>query len=206
MSVWCRRETSLGVPVVRLAVDFDALAPDAISVLGAPQRDNAALAQAMVRALGTYSPERLAEVSARGLRETHLPGRIELIARAPWVVVDSAHTKASARALAQALQELPARETHLLLSISDGKDLVAILEALLPVSARVTVTCSEPHRSLPAHDLAAEVRAAAPDLDLFVVADPRQAACEARAALGVEDLLCAAGSVYLAGIARSILS
>jgi dihydrofolate synthase/folylpolyglutamate synthase len=204
-AVVARRARELGVGLLRIGVDFEPVPAEAISVLGAPQRENAALAGAMVGALGVYSPEHLSDISARGLRDARLPGRIEVLARHPWIVVDSAHTRVSARALADALREIPAGQRHLLLSVSGGKDLGAILEALLPGAARVTVTCSEPHRSLPADVLGAQVRAAAPTLELAIVSDPRQAVREAHAALGPRDLLCATGSVYLAGLARPLL-
>jgi dihydrofolate synthase/folylpolyglutamate synthase len=205
-TVVMRRARELGTPLARLGVDFEAVPAEAIGVLGSAQRDNAALARAMVGALGTWAPERLAEISARGLRAARLPGRVELLAREPWIVVDSAHTSASARVLAEALAALPARRRHLLLSVSGGKDLGAILAALLPGAARVTVTCSEPHRSMPAAELGARVRAAAPDLEIAVIDDPHEAVRAARGALAPGDLLCAAGSIYLAGIARPLLA
>ncbi|MBW2273584.1 MAG: bifunctional folylpolyglutamate synthase/dihydrofolate synthase [Deltaproteobacteria bacterium] len=200
-----RRAGELGVPLLRLGVDFEPVSAEAVCVLGAAQRDNAALARAMVAALGGYAPERLDEVSDRGLRTARLPGRVELLAREPWIVVDGAHTRASARVLAEALGELPAKRRHLLLSVSGGKDLAAILDALLQGATRVTVTCSELRRSLPAAELGARIRAAAPGLDVVVIDDPHQAVRAARAALAPDDLLCATGSIYLAGIARPLL-
>ena len=53
--------------------------------------------------------------------------------------------------------------------------------------------------------LAAAVRKADPELELRVVPDPQQAVRAARAELATDDLLCATGSVYLAGIARGVL-
>ena len=45
-----------------------------------------------------------------GLRR---PGRIELIGRAPWLLVDFAHTEASAAALAEVLRSIPRTRTQL---------------------------------------------------------------------------------------------
>ena len=53
--------------------------------------------------------------------------------------------------------------------------------------------------------LAAAVRAANARVELAVEPDPRAALREARAGLEAPDLLCASGSVYLAGIAREVL-
>ena len=82
---------------------------------------------------------------------------------------------------------------------------MSILEALLPEASQVTVTRAEPTRSLAPAEVATAVRAAAPDLPLEVVSDPRLAVRAARAGLAAEDLLCVTGSVYLAGIARRLL-
>jgi dihydrofolate synthase/folylpolyglutamate synthase len=91
------------------------------------------------------------------------------------------------------------------LSISAGKDTDSILAALLPGADSVTVTCSEPRRSLAAETLAAAVREANPELELTIEPDPERAVRIARAELAADDLLCATGSVYLAGIARGVL-
>ena len=134
-----------------------------------------------------------------------LPGRAELLSRAPWILVDGAHTCASARALARVLERLPRRRAHLVLSISAGKDLDGILEALLPGADEVTLTRAEPTRSLAPAEIAAAVRRAAPGLALRVVPNPHLALRAARESLAPDHLLCATGSVYLAGIARGVL-
>jgi dihydrofolate synthase/folylpolyglutamate synthase len=134
-----------------------------------------------------------------------LPGRAELLARAPFILVDGAHTGASARALARVIERLPHRRTHLVLSISAGKDLGAILDALLPGANEVTVTRAERVRSQDPAAIAEAVRRAAPGLALRVVPNPHLALRTAADALAPDDLLCATGSVYLAGIARSVL-
>ena len=148
----------------------------------------------------------LAAIARRGFAEARLPGRAELLQRRPWVLVDSAHTPASARALADVLGLLPYRRAHLVVSISAGKDAEAIVRALLPRATRVTVTRAEPTRSLAPEAVVAAVRAAAPEIPLRVVPNPHLALRAASEELAPDDLLCATGSIYLAGIARRILS
>jgi dihydrofolate synthase/folylpolyglutamate synthase len=176
-----------------------------VPVLGAHQAANAALALACVRRAGGVADAALPEAVARGLAGAELPGRIELLGCDPTLLVDAAHTAASARALARALAQLPRRRTRLVLSVSSGKDTASILEALLPEASQVTVTRAEPTRSLAPGEIATAVRAAAPDLPLEIVPDPRLAVRAALAGLAAEDLLCVTGSVYLAGIARRLL-
>jgi dihydrofolate synthase/folylpolyglutamate synthase len=180
--------------------DVDATLP----LLGVHHAANAALAVACVRALGAHGDAALADAVRRGFASAVLPGRVEVLSRAPWILVDAAHTAASARALAAALALVPRTSTHLVLSISAGKDLAAILDALLPLADQATVTRAEPTRSLDPAEIAAAARAAQPGLALRAVPNPHLALRAARETTAPDGLLVATGSVYLAGIARRL--
>jgi dihydrofolate synthase/folylpolyglutamate synthase len=220
-----RAADAVGAPLVRLGRDFQ-LTVEAegldgttfriddpplslrasLPILGAHQPVNATLAVACVRRLPGVAADTatLAAAAVRGLSAATLPGRIEVLRRAPWVLVDSAHTAASARALAKVLARI-ARPAHLVLSISAGKDTTSILEALLPHARVLTLTRAEPARSLDPGEIAAAVRARTPQIVLRVVPNPHLALRAAADGLAPEDVLCVAGSVYLAGIARTAL-
>lgn len=185
--------------------DLSLAAP--LGLLGAHQAHNAALALACVRRLpGAGDGVQLRDAAAKVLPDVRLPGRVEVLGRAPWRIADGAHTAASARALADALGVLPRRRARLVLSVSRGKDLDAILAALLPLFDEVTVTRAEPTRSLKPADVAAAVRAAAPGTAVRAVPNPQMALRAAREGLAADDLVCATGSVYLAGLARRHLA
>ncbi len=175
-----------------------------LPLLGVHHATNAALALACVRALGAHDPRRLADAVRSSFASIELPGRIEVVSRAPFIIVDAAHTAASARALAGALALLPRKTTHLVLSISAGKDLVAILDALLPLADQVTVTRADPSRSLDPAEIAVAARTARPALALRVVPNPHLALRAARESVPEDGLLVASGSVYLAGLARRL--
>jgi dihydrofolate synthase/folylpolyglutamate synthase len=185
--------------------DGDAEVEAWLPALGPHQAANAALALACARRAAGLDAAELAAAAPRGLARAGLPGRIEVVSREPLVVIDAAHTAASARALAQVLAGLPRRRTHLVLSVSAGKDLEAILAACLPLASEATLTRAEPRRSLDPAEVAAAARRAAPELPLRVVPNPHLALRAAFEALGRGDCLCATGSVYLAGVARSLL-
>ncbi len=218
------RAREVGAPVSQLGRDFHAEVLDEASdglrvrlrdgaldcqvtlpVLGRHQAGNAALAVACAARLAPRDPGTWPEQVARGLAAAVLPGRIEVLGHEPWIAVDGAHTGASARALATVLGQLEPAPLHLVLSISSGKDVPAILEALLPHASRVTVTRAEPTRSLAPAEVAAAVRAVDADVALRVVPNPHLALRAAREALGPGERLCVTGSVYLAGIARRLL-
>ncbi len=189
-----------------LRIDDGALAVEArLPVLGAHQAKNAALAFAALRRSGLLDAAALCAAAPLGLAAVRLPGRAELLQRCPAIVVDAAHTPASARALVRALGAFPRRRTRLVLSISSDKDAAAILRELLPGADEVFLTRVEPTRSLDPGQIAALARIAAPDLALSVVPNPHLAIRAAAEGLAPEDLLCVTGSVYLAGLARRLL-
>ena len=172
------------------------------ALLGEHNAHNAAIALAATRTLGAGSAP---EASARALAETELPGRIEVLSRSPYLVVDSAHTRASLDALSAVLEALPARERDFVLSFSSGKDPRA-LASLLPGARRVTVTRADPHRSIPPRELSRAIAGICPTCEIRVEEDPRRALRLAQSEMSAQDLLCATGSVYLAGIARGVFA
>ncbi len=199
------RVESRGLAGARVAIDDGPLEVRAeLPLLGAHQPHNAALAVACARRALDGDPRRLAVASRRALERASLPGRIEVLGRSPWVIVDSAHTAASSHSLAGVLRALGGG-AHLVLSISSDKNADALLEALLPEAARVTLTRAQPRRSLEPAQIARAIRHTAPGLPVAVVPNPHLALRAAAADLARGGVLCATGSVYLAGIARRVL-
>ncbi len=176
-----------------------------LGVAGAHQARNAAMALACVRRLGAIPGGLDPGIAQRAFGHATLPARIEFLSHRPWMVVDSAHTAASAAALADTLARIPRERGHLVLSISAGKDLAAICRSLVPFADQLTLTRAEPVRSLAPEEVIPAVRSVAADLIPRVEPDPLAAVRTAREGLGPGDLLCIAGSVYLAGIARRAL-
>jgi dihydrofolate synthase/folylpolyglutamate synthase len=189
-----------------------------LPIVGEHQRDNAALAIAAVRSVhglgpataraGSPDAEAEALVSAaitEGLAHVHLPGRLEIVEQGPWVLIDAAHTPASAARLREVLDRIRAERRSLVLSVSGDKDVEAILAALLPWADRLWLTRADRVRSMDPVEVAARVRALRPGLQIDIEPDPAAAVRAARAACADADALCVAGSVYLAGAARGVL-
>lgn len=197
-----------------------------LAMPGAPARTNAALAIACVRALDVWSDEALSQAARAALSGARLPARMERLPHDPAVLIDSAHTARSARALADALATLAPKGFDLLLSVSSDKDLRALLQPLLPSARRIWTTCADRDRSLPADELAARIRElVGPAREVTAIADPIEAIGAARAGLPSDatdrprpepgaivgaptgpQMLCVTGSIYLAGLARRALS
>ena len=129
------------------------------------------------------------------------PGRLELAGERPWVIIDGAHTRDSIGALVETLSTFAYRRLHLLVSLSASRDAAELLSPLLDRAHRVVVTRADPVRSLDSQQLAASLVANGYDASrLQAIADPYTAVRLSR-----DDLLCVAGSMYMAGIARNAL-
>src|SRR5579859_2011897 len=85
--------------------DFEPLTTR-VGLLGEHQRDNATTAVAAVHALGTVEPRFSVSRSAlqTGLADVDWPGRLQILAERPLLVLDGAHNAASAQVLRQAVE------------------------------------------------------------------------------------------------------
>lgn len=199
-----------GGPAIQVIVDgheYHALLPRTASGCNAR---NAALAIACADRVAGQGEGRLARAVTRAvttaLADTRPPGRMEVVGEHPWVVIDGAHTPASTRALAEMLESLPADRMHLIVSLSVARDAAAVLAPLMERAHRVVITNADASRSLDSKRVAAALIAAGcPASRVRTISDPREAVLETREALAPRDLLCVAGSMYMAGVARETL-
>ena len=167
-----------------------------VPLLGRHQRDNATLAVAAACALERGGFPITPEAIRRGLATVDWPGRLQVLRERPWLVVDGAHNGDSAACLARSLREcFPARRTHLVIGTSEGKDVVGIFDALLPIADRLTVTTSSHERAVVPVTLAAT--AGAHGASPIVEPDAARAVATAYAEADPDDLVCVTGSLFL---------
>ena len=183
--------------------EYHAVLPATASDCGAR---NAALAIACAHHVASRDQGQLQAAVTQALLRTRPPGRMELVGQHPWIVIDGAHTPASTRALAEMLKRLPAQKMHLVVSLSASRDATAVLAPLLARAHRVVVTNADGTRSLDSRRVAADlINHGYPASRVATIPDPRKAVLETREALAPDDLLCVAGSMYMAGVARETL-
>lgn len=172
---------------------------------GRAQAECAAVAFGCLRALDLFdAPE---TVAARALATLVLPGRQEVLARQPLVVADSAHTAASFAALAEmlAVSAPPPTPLYLVLSCSGSRDLPAIARPILERARGLFLTRADATRSADPVALADGLRTVVSEGDVRLVEPPCAALAEAREHARSAGVVCATGSVYMAGAARRCL-
>ena len=172
-----------------------------IPLLGEHQLANATTAVAvadLLPGLGVHIPQ---EAIAQGLRQVRWPGRLEVLSRAPLLVVDGAHNADSAHKLATALRQHFQYE-HLILIFGSSldKDVNGMLRELLPLVHRVIVTQAQHPRATEAQSLREELLARGYE-PLFSHNVAEALDCALRLAQE-QDLICATGSLFVVAEVR----
>jgi dihydrofolate synthase/folylpolyglutamate synthase len=166
--------------------------------LGAPgafQRRNFALAKVAAEAyLGELDAAALAAAAA----SVRVPGRLQVVAEDPLVLLDGAHNPDGMAALAEALPEVVGRRRPVVavISILDDKDAATMLATLLPECDAVIFTSSQNPRALPPPTLLSLAgQLSGPPAQ--IVPDAHDAVERARELAGSSGAVVVSGSIYL---------
>jgi len=90
---------------------------------------------------------------------SHWPGRVQVLRETPLLIVDGAHNPDGARWLARELtRRYPATRFHAFFGAKDGKDWLAMMEALEPVLEDVTLVSDLEGYLLPAREMFTAIR------------------------------------------------
>jgi dihydrofolate synthase/folylpolyglutamate synthase len=139
---------------------------------------------------------------AQGIATARWPGRLEEVG---GVLLDGAHNPDGAAALSAALRALhPGRPVELVFGVLSDKDHAGMLSALAGAVRRIHVVAPATPRARPAGEVRALATSLGVDADAHLsIADA--IGCARRAAAD-GALVCVAGSLYLVGEARALLS
>ena len=171
-----------------------------LALPGHHQRQNAALACALLEAAARRGLRIGPDAVARGLSSAVWPGRLERLSIEPLTLLDGAHNPHATRALAHALPGLlGGRPLVLVVGLLADKDAAQTLAPLLPLARALHVCAPDSPRALAPEALAAAARTLAPALPIGVHARAREALAAARLDAGTSGAVVACGSLYLAG-------
>jgi dihydrofolate synthase/folylpolyglutamate synthase len=177
-----------------------------LALVGRHQAANAAVALATLEELRGHGYELPEAAVRRGLAQVRWPARVEVIGRRPTIVLDAAHNVASAEALAAVLEEsLSVARRILVFGTTRDKDFRGMLEVLLPRFDEVILTryWSNPRSVAPE-----ELDTVAGELSGVrrqVCPDPATAWRAASHLATPDDLVCIAGSFFIAAEMRAAI-
>ena len=175
-----------------------------LALYGDHQAENAALAIAAVEAfLGGASQALEQAVLDEAFATVTSPGRLQLVASDPTVLVDAAHNPHGAASLAKALHSyFTFDDVTAVLAIFEDKDADGIIDALAPTVTRFIVTNAPSERSRSARDLGFLVADKVGDDKVIVEPDPVVALAMARgyASNSEKGAVVVTGSITLVGL------
>lgn len=172
-------------------------------IAGRYQAENAVCALAAAELLGGMGFNLPETALRKGIEKATWPGRMEIVGKAPRILLDGAHNAAGGEALAEALQYIPHDRLILVAGVMADKDAEGIFAPLFPVIDRAYAVSPRLERALPSDRLAAFCRRRrVPCTDAGTVAAGLE---QAKKAAGPNDLILVCGSLFTVGEARAIL-
>ncbi len=171
---------------------------------GNHQVQNAALALAACEILNQKKIDFPVKSIRTGLAEMQWPGRLEIVSRDPFILLDGAHNLTAARNLAKYLSSnLGHQDITLVIGMLDDKPYKAILRSLVPISSRVILTRPKIDRGLPTQTLKIATKDVSSEVTIIPTVE--KAVRYAVTTAGPRDAVCIAGSLYVVGEAKVAL-
>jgi len=176
-----------------------------LALRGRHQVQNAVTAVRLLEELDTEGLFAVSEAAVRcAVEQVSWPGRLELVSVAGQaVLIDGAHNAAGAAALAAFLRDTYVHSLPVVLGAMRDKDIESIVAPIAAVASRIVCTTAGTARAMPPHELAAVVRTIAPGLGVDTC---NTAAAAIETAGRGSELVVVAGSLYLAGQVRALVS
>ena len=134
-----------------------------MAMLGVHQYENAAAAilaaEIFLKDRG-ISDEKAEYYIREGIKKTRWEGRMEILSREPFFMVDGAHNGNGVVALAESLRTLfPGEKFHFVMGVMADKNYEEMIEELLPLALDFKTVTVESERALAAQELSEKIRA-----------------------------------------------
>ena len=168
-------------------------------LLGYHQIVNSSCAVGAIEALKKKGARVSEENIKKGIETTINPGRFEIISKNPYIVLDGAQNRESARALKETVKRnLAFKRLILVLGISKDKDMKGIAGELAPLADIIILTKAKIARAEDPHVIKALIK----NKNAIVTHFVSNAVKKAEALAGSEDLILVTGSFFVIGEAK----
>jgi dihydrofolate synthase/folylpolyglutamate synthase len=167
-----------------------------LPLLGEHQAENAACAVAAVELLEETDDKLDAQSIVRGLWRVDWPGRLQVLRRRPYVVIDGAHNVYSMRKLGESLKKyFKFDKLTLILGFSSDKDASGMAAEAVKITGDIIVTASRSPRSVRPAALAEEF--SRQGIKTRSAESLAEALKLALATAAPDELICATGSIFV---------
>jgi len=168
-------------------------------LLGMYQTENATLALATLELLRERGYVWDEETLRKGMKAVHWPARIQTIGHNPTIIVDGAHNTDSMYKLLQTLRStFSSHRLIIVLSMNRDKDLTGIIQILADIDSVVLTRIKNP-RAARIEEMESLFAEYAPNVMVHRADTTEEAMDLALDLAESSDLICATGSLYLAG-------
>jgi dihydrofolate synthase / folylpolyglutamate synthase len=167
-----------------------------IPLLGEHQMENATNAVAACELLVERGARIKPEAIVEGLRRVDWPGRLQVLGKEPWVIVDGAHNAYSMLRMGEALERyFRFEKLTLILGFGGDKDVAGMTAETVKITGDIILVASKHPKAMKPEALLAEFRkhGVTPRL----VDNVKEAVRLALDGAGYNDLVCAAGSIFV---------
>jgi len=188
---------------------FRSIEPLVISMSGAHQRENAAVAVMTLEVLRQYYALIVEDDDLKaGLSAAHWPGRLEMVRRTPRTLLDGAHNPEGMETLARALKETYTYgKLHVMMGMLANKNHRDTLRHILPLVDTLIVTEPDYRKAMPAGALADLVLECGVPVPKTIIVEPDwgKALALLEEVSEPDDLAVVTGTLYLIADVRSRL-
>ena len=177
-----------------------------VPLMGEHQAVNCGLALALLDQLKDQGLDIDDHAAIKGLAQVQLPGRMEVVATDPRILVDGAHNAASVEALMRGIgQYIPYDSMVVIFGCAADKDIAGMLAQVMRGADKLIFTRYDSPRAARPEELAEKYEEIS-GKTAQVAEDLSEAIRVAHNAVSREDLICVTGSFYLVGEAKKLLS
>ena len=167
-----------------------------INLLGAHQRENAALAAAISKHINIKE-----EAIRRGLKNVSWPGRLQVIQKEPYLVLDGAQNTTSIKAVLSSIKQIFSYKRLIcIFGVSSDKDINGMSVELDKAADMIILTKSSSERAKPPVDLKENFH----NTDIKLTDNVEEALEVSLEIAGKEDLILVTGSLYVVAIVLSL--
>lgn len=171
-----------------------------MKMLGSHQRENAMAAVLAARELQKLGYSVTEEAIHNGVAKARWNGRMEIVSKKPFLMIDGAHNGHGVEALVKSLRELyPNEKFHFVMGVLADKDYRKMAEQVIPLAEKVTTVTPDSSRALRGSELAEYISS------YGVEAKNREDFEEILEELSDEERTVVFGSLYFIGEIRKLL-